>query len=344
MRVGISIATSIATAGQSLTMQQGFMFAGANGFLAGAGQSHSLKGAAWAALSAMAFHGIGQFFETANWAMAGRHVFGTNLNLGGFAAKVLSHGIAGGAVQHMQGGKFGSGFAAAGVTQAFSGAVGKIDPTNPYIGSAARILTAAMIGGVASDLSGGKFAHGAVTAAFSQAFGEVGRTAYQSTGPEIGLSVDPTPDAADEERLQTYYEAMAAANPSGIELGKGTKVIYVDSYAYFKDGTLTYCSANCDSALERYGMVSGKFDGAANRITLYRSAVEPQWISGQSGHTIWAKPLTRTGVESAIWTLGHEAAHSRGIDRNIGGRAFHRNAELAGEGALERYRAWRSKQ
>jgi hypothetical protein len=171
----------------------------------------------------------------------------------------------------------------------------------------------------------------------------MGRSAFRSTGPDTGLSVDPTPDSAGDERLQTFYKAMAVAGPSGIEFADGTRVIYVDSYAYIKDGALTFCSANCDSTLERYGMVTGKFEAAANRITLYRGAVEPQWVSGVTGNTIWTRPLTRSGVESAVWTLGHEAAHSRGIDMNIPGQAFHPNAERAGQQALDQYRAWRSR-
>ena len=55
--------------------------------------------------------------------------------------------------------------------------------------------------------------------------------------------------------------------------------------------------------------------------------------------TIGIERLTKTGVESAIWTLGHEAAHSRGIDRNMPSSSFHSNAEELGRQALLRYRA-----
>jgi hypothetical protein len=144
---------------------------GAGGALAGAANSQSLKGAAWGAVSALTFYGIGSYFEGASWATSGKHVFGTNLNYGGFASKVLAHGVAGGALQHLQGGRFGSGFAAAGITQAFSGAIDGIDPANPSF-PWEPVLTAALLGGAVSDLTGGKFAHGAVTAAFARAFNE----------------------------------------------------------------------------------------------------------------------------------------------------------------------------
>jgi hypothetical protein len=154
--------------------QQAFVV-GAGGALAGAANSQSLKGtawgAAWGAVSALTFYGIGSYFEGASWATSGKHVFGTNLNYGGFASKVLAHGVAGGALQHLQGGRFGSGFAAAGITQAFSGAIDGNDPANPSF-PWEPVLAAALLGGAVSDLTGGKFAHGAVTAAFARAFND----------------------------------------------------------------------------------------------------------------------------------------------------------------------------
>jgi hypothetical protein len=103
--------------------------------------------------------------------------------------------------------------------------VGKIDPTNPMVGSAARILTAAMIGGVASDLSGGKFAHGAVTAAFARAFNE---------------EMQNKPDKGEIEVLGSseFKEAVdqveAAARKAGIgifdELRSGSAKVYIQEH------------------------------------------------------------------------------------------------------------------
>jgi RHS repeat-associated protein len=178
MRIGIGIAVTVATAGAAggtlngvyLTAGQKAFVVGAGGALVGAANSQSLKGAAWGAVSALAFYRIGSYFESASWAHNGKHVFGTNLDAGGYAAKVLAHGVAGGALQHLQGGRFGSGFAAAGITQAFSGGIDNIDPANLEGFSVQRVVAAAMLGGVVSDLTGGKFAHGALTSAFAYAF------------------------------------------------------------------------------------------------------------------------------------------------------------------------------
>ncbi|WP_105102097.1 L,D-transpeptidase [Microbulbifer pacificus] len=69
----------------------------------------------------------------------------------------------------LQCGKFGHGFAAAGFT-----AAGTSFNNSNHIGGAGysvtRVIVAAVIGGTASKLSGGKFANGAATGVFSQAF------------------------------------------------------------------------------------------------------------------------------------------------------------------------------
>lgn len=57
----------------------------------------------------------------------------------------------------------------AGFTEAFSGAIGKVDAQNAGF-SPARVVAAAVVGGTGSAIGGGKFANGAVTGAFVQAF------------------------------------------------------------------------------------------------------------------------------------------------------------------------------
>lgn len=80
--------------------------------------------------------------------------------------KIVAHGLTGGAVQELQGGKFAQGFAAAGFAQAFAPAI------NGLKDSYHRLIAAAAVGGTASELSGGSFENGAVTAAFSRMFND----------------------------------------------------------------------------------------------------------------------------------------------------------------------------
>ncbi len=75
----------------------------------------------------------------------------------------------------LQGGKFGHGFLSAGVTQALSGGIDRIDSTNQGV-SFQRVMVAAMLGGTVSKATGGKFANGAITGAFSRAFNDERRS------------------------------------------------------------------------------------------------------------------------------------------------------------------------
>jgi len=140
------------------------------GFISGVVGSGSLQGGLWGAFSAGVFNSIGAAFGDIA-GDAGTKFLGTGLEAGQFAAKVLAHATAGGVLSTLQGGKFGHGFASAGVAQAFSPGIDRLDPGNDGV-SAVRVAAAAMVGGTSSVLSGGKFANGAVTAAFARAFND----------------------------------------------------------------------------------------------------------------------------------------------------------------------------
>ncbi|WP_125781908.1 RHS repeat-associated core domain-containing protein [Pseudoalteromonas rubra] len=132
--------------------------AGAVGAAANGG--NILSGALKGALSAAAFYGVGSAFSGVD----------TSFGSMGYFGKVAAHGVTGGIMSVLHGGKFGHGFAAAGVTQAFASAVDGIQPHMDR--SALRVVAAAIIGGTASKISGGKFSNGAVTGAFSRAFND----------------------------------------------------------------------------------------------------------------------------------------------------------------------------
>ena len=148
----------------------GFWASVGTGFIAGGIATGSLRGALVGAFTAGAFHGVGTTFEG----------FG-KLTLGLKAAKVLAHGLVGGISSVLSGGKFGHGFASAGLTQAFSGAIDKIGgrigniTSGSYFSTAnraLRIVASAVVGGTTSHITGGKFANGAITGAFSRGFND----------------------------------------------------------------------------------------------------------------------------------------------------------------------------
>jgi hypothetical protein len=90
----------------------------------------------------------------------------------GEVGRAAEHGALGGAIEEAQGGQFRHGFYAGAVGSLASSAVGstalgRIDGPE---GMALRTSIAAVAGGTASVLGGGKFANGAITAAFQHLF------------------------------------------------------------------------------------------------------------------------------------------------------------------------------
>ena len=79
----------------------------------------------------------------------------------------------------MQGGKFGSEFVSAGLTETFSPIAGQLSDA-PY----ARALARGVIGGTISELTGDNFANGAGSAVFAELFNHL------SGGDEVDASCD----------------------------------------------------------------------------------------------------------------------------------------------------------
>ena len=156
---------STAAGGNALTLAIVVAGGAASGGIAGGSQ-----GAVSGAFSAALFFGVGEAFAGVQGA-SGTGFLGSGFTSGQFAAKVVTHGIAGGVMSALQGGNFGHGFLAAAGAQFASPAIDKIGGGAPsYAGM--RVAAAALIGGTISVLTGGKFANGALTAAFSRAFND----------------------------------------------------------------------------------------------------------------------------------------------------------------------------
>ena len=137
---------------------------------------------------------------------------------------ILAHGLLGGAVSVAQGSKFGYGFAAGafgkaammglqagGASLYAPGAGGGFDKVD-FNSVAARTTIAALVGGTASELSGGTFANGAVTAAMQHLFnaegGAEGIGKWLTTDVDVQegrtlaqLFVNRTKSLGDEGRL-----------------------------------------------------------------------------------------------------------------------------------------------
>ena len=133
---------------------------GASAVAAGGDLGDVFKAAAVSFASAYAFGEVGQHFK-----------LGANAAVGDYLAKAVAHGTVGGVTAVASGGEFKDGFLGAGAASLASPAIGRI-PGKGLAARGARIAAAAVVGGTASKLGGGKFANGARTAAFLQAFAE----------------------------------------------------------------------------------------------------------------------------------------------------------------------------
>lgn len=111
------------------------------------------------------------------WSHVGTYVeqFKELGTVGFAAAKGAIHGVVGGAISVAQGGNFQEGFAANAIGAAagvFSqGVFGKAG-TGGMAGKLARTASAAVAGGAAAIAAGGKFANGALTAAFAHLYNQ----------------------------------------------------------------------------------------------------------------------------------------------------------------------------
>ncbi len=156
----------------------GFWYATFVGATAGA-IAGGTNGAIMGAFTAGLFYGVGEAFGQVAQGNAQAIAKGESVNLfmdtgltaGQFAGKVLAHGMTGGVMAQLQGGKFGNGFVSAAGAELASPYIDSIGGgKTSYAG--ARVAAAALVGGTVSVLTGGKFASGALTAAFSRAFND----------------------------------------------------------------------------------------------------------------------------------------------------------------------------
>lgn len=175
--LGIVVGVVAAISGQWYFAQglfaKSFAVAVAGGFASAAISTGSLRAGLWGAVSAAAFWGIGSYFttkvEVTSGFSPGPGTVVKRVPYGSPIAKVAAHAMTGGTLAHLQGGKFGHGFASAGFTQALSPVVGQMGGSS-FGGVLARTAASAVIGGTASKMTGGSFSSGAQTGAFSHLF------------------------------------------------------------------------------------------------------------------------------------------------------------------------------
>jgi len=168
----------------------------AGGALAGYVSTGTLNGALIGAFSAAAFYGVGQYFDdiaqTGGTSSFGKAI-ADNLRL----SKTIAHGMTGGVISKLQGGRFAHGFVSAGVTKAFSKTIAGINAGNDYGNMALQSTAAAVVGGGVSEATGGKFGNGAKSAGFGYLFNQLVSDGFEDNN---------TVSSSDQDRLDLYAE------------------------------------------------------------------------------------------------------------------------------------------
>nr|WP_277347482.1 RHS repeat-associated core domain-containing protein [Wenzhouxiangella sp. XN79A] len=241
------------------------------GAITGAISAGSVEGALWGAFAGAVFFGIGQQF--AGTAGDGG-VFGTSYTGPELARASVAHGVAGGTIAELQGGKFGHGFLSAGVAKAATPAAMSVSKDVFVQGAAVAI-----VGGTTSRISGGKFANGAVTAAMSYAFGTLAQRTGRAVGSRSGSGADPVevPDELDVEE-SGFPTAADAAKAAGARYGQ----IGVDSRREVQLGIVKLGDNNFGYLTPGWGSVGSDIVDPSGLLSAYRAAGhEPfAWMHG----------------------------------------------------------------
>jgi hypothetical protein len=210
---------------------------------AGAIQSESLQGALLGGASAAAVYGVG----------SAKGPLGNALGIsarstGAVTLSAAMHGTVGGLVSVAQGGKFQSGFLAAGLSDYAGPDIVSNDAT--FSEKAAATVQAAVVGGIGSVLGGGKFANGAVTGAFGYLFN------YLSHGRDISTSEGRSVAENAAEWKSTPYAEIDTPNSGanaicrvGADCSGSTNKIFEESGLNYEYKT----SANFATAAAKEG-------------------------------------------------------------------------------------------
>lgn len=199
--------------------------------------------------------------------------------------KALSHGLAGGIISDLQGGKFGHGFISAGLTKGAQVA-GMI--SDKLIQG---VLQSAVLGGTISKITGGKFANGAITAAFQFAMNK-----YVSSKLEGSIGIKKVFGALEAEYstdkgFDAKFKSALKAGGVNVELdsngqikvmgGNGAQIgSSIDGSQYGLEGQIDVKAASFALSLKpdqngilavewKVGISGGIFSGAYGEVHHY---------------------------------------------------------------------------
>ena len=195
----------------------------------GGSSSQAFRAGAIAGITAAAFQQVGEHFKAEFGITAESGVTFSDLGVGQQLQWAGTHAMVGGISSVASGGKFGHGFISAGFTKLAMGNAGFNMNNRKWSAIAGRTTVAAVIGGTASTLTGGKFANGAKTAAMMHLLNAEGRKVNYS---KIWKDMKQTwsdywkSDSYESGVYALGYEGTFVLGSIGGKLGFG---IYYDS-------------------------------------------------------------------------------------------------------------------
>ncbi|WP_460762712.1 RHS repeat-associated core domain-containing protein, partial [Lysobacter fragariae] len=283
----------------------GLAIMAAGGFLAGVVTTGTLRGGVYGAFGAMLTGGI--------------------MAMGfGAVGNVVAQGFSGGIMESIQGGNFGNGFVAAGLTAAAMPGVGAID------NGVARTMVGAIVGGSISEATGGKFANGAIGGAVQAAMSgpsEVDSESDDGSAYCKGGIGKPTDDRYMLDiPNEAWRDKLFVVEENGVITVKGHLTVSGSGSEFAaRDATATW------------GNASGPYNGTMYRSEITVSAVKSggdwqikgwnrrEWMklnsklcSGIAGaKNDHGSSIMRVPPDRRVWqepgTAGHEIGHAFGL-------------------------------
>jgi hypothetical protein len=160
-----------------------------------------------------------------------------------------------------------------------------------------RLVAAAVIGGTVSELTGGKFANGAASAAFAAVISQVGLS--KSTGNETRANEVDNWTTEDEAWLQ---ETMAQ---TAIDLENGDVYVYEPGWLRLQERSLLdgeFGSGTYTNVMDDAGGIALEGASYLAPIPIFRVG---KWVIGPRGPLFGSRYFTLSS-KSGIWNIGEK--------------------------------------
>jgi hypothetical protein len=234
----------------------------ADALIMGASPSEAFKSGLLAAAAAVVAYNVGNFFNNQYEGFADLDMsFSDAVSKGKISlkptielARASTHGLTQGGLSEVAGGDFGSGFLGG-----LSGSVaGSIMQTESFAGHSffgsfqGQLASSAVVGGTVAEIGGGKFANGAISAAFVQLFNHASDRAQGNK--RVGFS------SMDEAGVSASMEAhqLTAMDSENFEYG-GEIYSYMDENGNTKYGYVTPRRGRAPTSIEANEGARGAF-------------------------------------------------------------------------------------